>query len=208
MKKRLKSGQFKEGKKGGNRDGRDDKPSKKQKHESRNKPSWIFERPKDADLTKPREWNGTKWYYCPTETDGKMSWSLSQASLIQMQDLPVQTSKKGNGQERQIQKEKWWRRWRHGVVAQQVFGESSPPSDDGVLMGGCESGWHLVSWLICVKIISVSYFLCQMHTHYSSFICLIQGEHIYVPKRKMWNRLNHAWSLMTWLVSRCLLLSE
>ena len=52
MKKKLK--QFKEGKKRGNEDGKNEGP-KKQKYESTKKPSWMYERPKDADLTKPRE---------------------------------------------------------------------------------------------------------------------------------------------------------
>ena len=71
MEKKLKSGRFKEGKKRSKKDGRNDKPSKKQKYESRKKSSWMYERPKNADLTKPREWNGAKWYYCSTETGGK-----------------------------------------------------------------------------------------------------------------------------------------
>jgi len=52
MKKKLKSRRFK---KRGNKDGRNDKPSKKQKYKSRKKPSWMYERPKDTDLTKSRE---------------------------------------------------------------------------------------------------------------------------------------------------------
>ena len=71
LKKKRK--QFKEGKKRGNKEGRNDK-SKIQKYENTKKPSWMYERAKDADLTKPREWNGAKRYYCSTEADGKWTY--------------------------------------------------------------------------------------------------------------------------------------
>ena len=58
MKKKLK--QNKERKKRGNKDGRNER-SKKQKYESTKKSFWMYERPKDADLTKFREWKGAKW---------------------------------------------------------------------------------------------------------------------------------------------------
>jgi len=35
------------------------------------KPTWMFQRPKEADLRKPREWNGSTWHYCSPETGGK-----------------------------------------------------------------------------------------------------------------------------------------
>ena len=35
------------------------------------KPAWMFQRPKEADLRKPREWNGSTWHYCSPETGGK-----------------------------------------------------------------------------------------------------------------------------------------
>ena len=31
----------------------------------------MFQRPKDEDLKKPREWNGIKWWYCSPDTGGK-----------------------------------------------------------------------------------------------------------------------------------------
>ena len=35
------------------------------------KPKWMFERPSDADLKKPRQWNGKDWWCCSHETGGK-----------------------------------------------------------------------------------------------------------------------------------------
>ena len=35
------------------------------------KPAWMFQRPKEADLRKPREWNGSTWHYCSPATGGK-----------------------------------------------------------------------------------------------------------------------------------------
>jgi len=35
------------------------------------KPAWVFQKPKEADLRKPREWNGSTWHYCSPETGGK-----------------------------------------------------------------------------------------------------------------------------------------
>ena len=35
------------------------------------KPSWMHERPKEEDLSKPKEWNGKKWWYCHPDTGGK-----------------------------------------------------------------------------------------------------------------------------------------
>ena len=31
----------------------------------------MFIKPEDSELKKPREWNGTKWYWCAPETGGK-----------------------------------------------------------------------------------------------------------------------------------------
>ena len=39
--------------------------------EKKTKPAWMFAQPDDAELRKPREWNGTKWYYCSSKTGGK-----------------------------------------------------------------------------------------------------------------------------------------
>ena len=35
------------------------------------KPAWFGKRPKEAELTKPKEWNGIKWHYCHKDTGGK-----------------------------------------------------------------------------------------------------------------------------------------
>jgi len=35
------------------------------------KPAWMFQKPKGADLRKPREWNGSTWHYCSPETGEK-----------------------------------------------------------------------------------------------------------------------------------------
>ena len=44
---------------------------KSQKKGKTKKPAWFFKRPKDADLHKPREWNGYTWHFCSPETGGK-----------------------------------------------------------------------------------------------------------------------------------------
>ena len=53
-----------------NKKGKDGKKSKKLRKE-RKKPEWVNQRPSDADLKKPREWNNVKWHWCSTETGGK-----------------------------------------------------------------------------------------------------------------------------------------
>ncbi len=35
------------------------------------KPGWMSEKPKDADLRKSKPWNGKDWWYCSEETGGK-----------------------------------------------------------------------------------------------------------------------------------------
>ena len=35
------------------------------------KPSWFSKYPKESELTKAREQNGIKWYYCHKDTGGK-----------------------------------------------------------------------------------------------------------------------------------------
>jgi len=35
------------------------------------KPAWMFQKPNEADLRKPREWNGSTWHYYSPETGGK-----------------------------------------------------------------------------------------------------------------------------------------
>jgi hypothetical protein len=45
-------------------------PTKRQKLE---KPKWMFDKPPEADLRKPKEWNGKPWYYCSPITGGKCS---------------------------------------------------------------------------------------------------------------------------------------
>ena len=47
-----------------------DKGGKKPKDKLK-KPAWFTKRPKDSELTKPREWNGYVWHYCSPETGGK-----------------------------------------------------------------------------------------------------------------------------------------
>lgn len=60
--------------------GGDDKPnpnpnknksSEKGKRKQTEKPSWMLKRPSDAELNKPREWNGKTWHWCSKETGGK-----------------------------------------------------------------------------------------------------------------------------------------
>ena len=54
----------------------DRRPSKKRKGQpkktpKKEKPKWMFERPADSELFKPREWNGRMWHYCAKCTGGK-----------------------------------------------------------------------------------------------------------------------------------------
>ena len=45
--------------------------TRNQKKTKVQKPEWMFQKPKDADLRRPREWNGATWHYCSPETGGK-----------------------------------------------------------------------------------------------------------------------------------------
>ena len=35
------------------------------------KPSWMFQRPPEEEIHKPRKWNGNDWWYCHPDTGGK-----------------------------------------------------------------------------------------------------------------------------------------
>ena len=61
---------------GNPRGGKQAKYSGKQKSENgskkkKEKPAWIFQKPDEKELKKPREWNGTQWWWCSKETGGK-----------------------------------------------------------------------------------------------------------------------------------------
>ena len=49
------------------------KRNNKQKGKNQNppKPSWMFQRPPEAELHKPRSWNGNEWWFCDPDTGGK-----------------------------------------------------------------------------------------------------------------------------------------
>ena len=137
MKNKLKH--FKEGKKRGNKSGRNE-DSKKQKYENTKKPSWMFERPKDADLTKPREWNGAKWYYCSTETGGKCHGIYRKHRPNECRTVQPKSQKAGKGRKGKPNKKKGDNDGNMDVVvAQQAIGDPSSPDDGDVLMGGYET---------------------------------------------------------------------
>ena len=70
----------------------------------------------------------------------KMSWSLSQASPKQMQDLPAQEPKIGKGKNGKPKMKKGDNdEDMDVVVAQQAIGDPSSPDDGDVLMGGYET---------------------------------------------------------------------
>ena len=58
-----------------NKSAKGKKPSKQKPNAKgkakKEKPSWFNKRPKESELSKPREWNGIKWYYCHKDTGGK-----------------------------------------------------------------------------------------------------------------------------------------
>ena len=43
----------------------------KRKPKTSDKPSWMFQKPKEEDMKKPRAWNGSQWWYCHPDTGGK-----------------------------------------------------------------------------------------------------------------------------------------
>ena len=46
---------------------------KVRKQERKEKPEWMWERPSEDELNKPRQWNGSEWWYCHPDTGGKCS---------------------------------------------------------------------------------------------------------------------------------------
>ncbi len=52
------------GKKGGDKNG-------KKRSADKELPKWMYQRPKDSELKKPRTYEGKEWYYCSHETGGK-----------------------------------------------------------------------------------------------------------------------------------------
>lgn len=58
--------------KGGGNPGKAPKKDQKGKpKKDTTKPKWMTQRPSDADLNKPRKWNGKDWHWCSKETGGK-----------------------------------------------------------------------------------------------------------------------------------------
>ena len=44
---------------------------KTEKRVQKEKPQWMNQRPNEADLRKPRTWNGAQWWFCHKDTGGK-----------------------------------------------------------------------------------------------------------------------------------------
>jgi len=100
----------------------------------------MYERPKDVDLTKPREWNGTKWYYCSTETGGKSQGVYRKHRPSKCRTFQPKASKSGKGRKGKPKIKKGDEdEDMDVVVAQQAIGDPSPPGDGDVLMGDCET---------------------------------------------------------------------
>ena len=139
MKKKIKSSRSKEGKKG--KKGSNGKKVKKTKYDmTKKKPAWMFKRPKDADLDKPREWNGAKWWYCAFETGGKCQGVYRKhhpkdCRIFKSKGSPNKgKDKKAKGKKRENDDGDL-----DAVVAQEVINDSPPMSDEDELMGGYES---------------------------------------------------------------------
>ena len=41
------------------------------KNQNPPKPNWMFQRPPEGELHKPRNWNGNEWWFCDPDTGGK-----------------------------------------------------------------------------------------------------------------------------------------
>ena len=55
-------------------DGEGDNPEKKVHKVTSNqqeKPQWMYQRPSESELKKPRTWNGAQWWFCHRDTGGK-----------------------------------------------------------------------------------------------------------------------------------------
>ena len=140
MKKKIKSSRSKEGRKKGKKDP-DQKKTKQVKYDmTKKKLSWMFKRPKDADLKKSREWNGAKWWYCSKETGGKCKGVYRKhhpkdCKIFKSKDFPnKEKDKKGKSKNRENDDEDL-----DAVVAHEVVNDSPPMSDEDELMGGYES---------------------------------------------------------------------
>ena len=77
--------------------------TRNQKRTKGQKPAWMFQKPMDADLRKPREWNGSTRHYCSPETDGKCNgvYRIHKPSECQSKG-----QNQGNGGERKGKNEK------------------------------------------------------------------------------------------------------
>lgn len=141
MKRKFKSNQGNDGNKGGNKGGRkggkEGSSSKKGKYDpDKKKPSWMFKRPKDADLHKPREWNGAKWHFCSPETGGK-------CRGVYRIHKPSQCKSPGTPKKDKDDEDKGKNKGKNGedtevVVAQQALDDPLLQSDEE-LNGGYES---------------------------------------------------------------------
>ena len=64
--------QMKHNQKKGNNQKKNDQPKdENKKRRFQKKPKWMFEKPKRADLQKPKEWNGSTWHWCGSDTGGQ-----------------------------------------------------------------------------------------------------------------------------------------
>ena len=55
-------------------EGEGENPEKKQSTAGKSqqeKPAWMFQRPAEAELKKPKMWNGRQWWFCHKDTGGK-----------------------------------------------------------------------------------------------------------------------------------------
>ena len=198
MKKKLKSSRSKEGKKKGRKDS-DQKTLKMAKYDiTKKKASWMFQRPKDADLTKPREWNGPKWYFCYTEIGWKCHGIYRQHYLKDCKSFKSKGSPKKEKNQKGKPKKKRENddEYLEVIVAQQVINDSSLLSDDDELMGGYELEWRIMSWFNSVKIICFNYFLFQLYMYYYSITLMCQDNKVYIPKRNRWSRLHKVWTML------------
>ena len=48
-----------------------DKMNSSKGKNNQDKPSWMFKKPSEEDIHKPRKWNGKDWWYCGRESGGK-----------------------------------------------------------------------------------------------------------------------------------------
>ena len=68
-------------------EGEGENPEKNAGRSQQEKLAWMFQRPAEAKLRKPKLWNGWQWWFCHKDTGGKCGGILLSSQTTRMQRI-------------------------------------------------------------------------------------------------------------------------